>query len=67
MLQRINITLPEDTLRKIDQAKGSGNRSQFIDEAIKFYLKTIGKKNLKNRLKEGAIKRAARDLNLVEE
>ena len=67
MHQRINITLPEETIRLIDRVTGKGNRSQFIDEAIKHYIEQVGRGNLRNKLKQGAIKRAERDLHLAEE
>lgn len=67
MYQRINITLPEETLGLIDRVAVKGNRSRFIDQAIKHYVDAVGKANLKKQLKEGAIKRAERDLRLAEE
>ena len=62
MSQRINITLPEETLGLIDRVAEKGNRSQFIDRAVKHYVDAVGRKNLKKLLKEGSIKRAERDL-----
>jgi CopG family transcriptional regulator/antitoxin EndoAI len=67
MYQRINITLPKETLGLIDRIVNKGSRSRFIDRAIKHYVDAIGQKNLKKLLKEGAIKRAERDLRLAEE
>lgn len=67
MHQRLNITLPEETLQLIDRLTSKGDRSRFIDEAVKYYIAHKSKANLKQQLKEGAIKRAERDLNLVED
>jgi CopG family transcriptional regulator/antitoxin EndoAI len=67
MNQRINITLPEETLTLIDRVAEKGDRSRFIDLAIKYYVETMGKAKLKKLLKEGAIARAERDLRLAEE
>ncbi len=67
MNQRINITLPEETLGLIDRVVSKGSRSQFIDRAIKYYVDAIGQKNLKKLIREGAIKRAERDLRLAQE
>ncbi len=67
MYQRINITLPEETLGLIDRLAKTGDRSRFIDRAIRYYVEAIGKANLKKLLKEGAISRAERDLRLAEE
>ncbi len=67
MNQRINITLPEETLSLIDRVAEKGDRSRFIDLAIKYYVEAIGKAKLKKLLKEGAIARAERDLRMAEE
>lgn len=67
MNQRINITLPEETLILIDRVAEKGDRSRFIDLAIKYYVEAMGKAKLKKLLKEGAIARAERDLRLAEE
>ncbi len=67
MYQRINITLPEETLGLIDRIVEKGDRSRFIDRAIKYYVESIGKAKIKQLLKEGAIARASRDLRLAEE
>lgn len=67
MYQRINITLPEKTLSLIDRVAAKGDRSRFIDRAIRYYVESVGKAKLKKLLKEGAIARAQRDLRLAEE
>lgn len=67
MHQRINITLPQETLRLIDRVTKRGNRSQFIDKAVRYYIKTIGRENLRKRLKEEAISWAESNLRLAEE
>lgn len=67
MYQRINILLPEKTVLLIDRFADRKNRSQFIDEAVKYYTEKVGKISLREQLKQGAIRRAERDLNLSEE
>jgi CopG family transcriptional regulator/antitoxin EndoAI len=67
MHQRINITLPEETIDLIDRVTNKQNRSGFIDQAVRYYVDAIGSANLRKRLKEGAIRRAERDLRLAEE
>ena len=67
MYQRVNITLPEETLSMIDRVAERGDRSRFIDLAIRYYVEAMGKAKLKKLLKEGAIARAERDLRLAEE
>jgi CopG family transcriptional regulator/antitoxin EndoAI len=67
MRKRVNIPLPEETLELIDRVTEHGDRSRFIDEAVKHYVEHIGRTNLRKQLKEGAIRRAQRDLALAEE
>ena len=67
MHQRINITLPEETIRLIDRVAEKGDRSRFINEAMKSYIKEVGRANLRKRLKEGAIHEAELDRRLAEE
>lgn len=77
MNRRLNISLPEETIRTIDMVIQDGefsgdiigDRLAFINEAIQYYIeqkieqKTLT--NLNEQLKEGAIKRAQRDLKLA--
>ncbi len=67
MYKRINITLPESTVRLMERLASKGERSRLVDEALTHYLRGITKKTLKKRLKEGAIRRAERDRALAEE
>jgi len=67
MYQKINIVLPETTLRLIDHITDKKNRSRFIDEAVKYYMEQVGKISLREQLKQGAIRRSERDLNLSRE
>jgi CopG family transcriptional regulator/antitoxin EndoAI len=67
MHRRVNITLPEDTLRLIDRAVDQGNRSRFIDEAVRHFVHTQTRAQLRKLLKEGAQRHAARDRALAEE
>lgn len=67
MHQRLNITLPEDTVRLLDRVASKGDRSRLIAEAVKHYIESVGRANLRKRLKEGATRRASRDLRLAEE
>ncbi len=67
MRKRINISLPEETIELIDRVTEQGDRSRLIDEAVRHYIQETGLANLRKRLKEGAIRRAERDLSLAEE
>jgi CopG family transcriptional regulator / antitoxin EndoAI len=65
--QRINITLPETTLRLLNRIAPKGDRSRVIDAAVRHFVATHGKANLRKQLAEGARRRAERDLLLAEE
>jgi len=67
MYRKINISLPEQTLHLIEQITDKRNRSRFIDEAVKYYMEQVGNIRLREELKEGAVKRAERDLKLSQE
>ena len=65
--RRLNITLPERTIRLIDRIAQKGNRSRLIAHAVEQYVKEMGRVQLRARLKEGAIARAERDRGLGSE
>lgn len=65
--RRLNITLPEKTVRLIDRVAKKGDRSRFIAEAVERYVAEIGRANLRKQLEEGAILRAERDLHVASE
>lgn len=67
MHKRINVTLPETTVRLIDRVAKKGDRSRFINQAVRHYVEDMGLQKLKDRLKAGAIARASRDLSLASE
>jgi CopG family transcriptional regulator / antitoxin EndoAI len=67
MHRRVNITLPEETIRLIDRAAARGDRSRFIDRAVRSFLKEARRTKLRELLKEGAVRRAERDVLLAEE
>ncbi len=65
--RRINITLPEETVEILSVIVDKGSRSRFIDAAIKTHVKNLGQKSLRERVEEGAIARAERDLKMAQE
>jgi CopG family transcriptional regulator / antitoxin EndoAI len=67
MYQQINITLPQKTIELIDSLAIQEDRNQLIDEAINFYIIDRQKQALQQQLREGAIRRSDRDLNLAED
>lgn len=66
-LKRINITVPESTLRLLDKVAPKGDRSRFITEAVHAYAASRSRSRLRAELKAGALARASRDLALVTE
>ena len=67
MYRRVNITLPEETFRLIDRAAERGDRSRFIDQAVRHFVRERRRGRLRALLKEGALRQAERDLLLSEE
>ncbi len=46
MHRRINITLPEETIRSLDRVAKKGDRSRLIDEAVRRYIREVGRTNV---------------------
>ena len=67
MTRRINIVLPEETVRVLDRVAPRGNRSRLISEAVLHYVTSRAKNNLAERLKAGALANAQRDLDIARE
>jgi CopG family transcriptional regulator/antitoxin EndoAI len=67
MYRRLNISLPEETVRLLDRVAAKGDRSHVIAEAVTKYVTDIGKARLKKLMKERAVKRADLDLEIAEE
>jgi CopG family transcriptional regulator/antitoxin EndoAI len=67
MHRRLNITLPEETIRLIDRIAKSGDRSRLIDQALREFLSRKQRASLRKQLEEEARRRAKRDLALSEE
>ena len=65
--KRVNISLPEETLRLLDRVAKQGERSALITEAVTAYLREHRRKALCDRLRQGALVRAERDRRLAEE
>ena len=67
MNKRVNITLPEQTLRLMDRVAGKGRRSSLIDRAVRRYVKEETRANLRKQLTESYNAEAAIELQLAEE
>ena len=67
MHRRLNISLPEETIRLLDRVAPRGDRSYVIAEAVTKYVAEIGKARLRKLMKERAVRRADLDLQIVED
>ena len=67
MRRRINVILPDETIRLLDRAAGRGDRSRLIDQAVQRYIRGKNLARLRKLLREGAAKRAERDRGLAAE
>lgn len=67
MNKRLNITLPEQTVRLMDRVVGNGQRSSLIDRAVRRYVKQETRANLRKQLAESYEANADADLQLAED
>jgi len=67
MNTRINVILPASTVAVLDKVAAKGARSALIDRAIRHYVATQSRENLRERLKQEALANAERDLQLAAE
>jgi CopG family transcriptional regulator / antitoxin EndoAI len=67
MSKRINIVLPDETVAVLDRVAVKGARSRFIDQAVRHYVETQGKRSLREQLKAGYRANAERDLTIAAE
>jgi metal-responsive CopG/Arc/MetJ family transcriptional regulator len=61
---RMNITIPEDLARQIDQLVDSRKKSRFIAETLKERVKKIEKDKLQKMLEEGYKRRKEESLSI---
>ncbi len=67
MSKRINIVLPAETLAVLDRVATRGNRSRFIDLAVRHYVETQGQRSLREQLAAGYLASAKEDLEMAAE
>jgi CopG family transcriptional regulator/antitoxin EndoAI len=67
MSKRINIVLPDATIKVLDRVAPRGERSRFISQAVLHYVETAGKRSLREQLKAGYQANAARNLAIAAE
>ena len=61
---RMNITIPEDLARQLDQLVDSRKKSRFIAEALKERVKKIEEDKLQKMLEEGYKRRKEESLSI---
>ncbi len=67
MRNRINIVLPETTVRAIARLAKPGERSRFIDRAVQHYVATRSTEALRARLEKAAIRDRDLDHQVAED
>ena len=67
MSKRINIVLPDSTIAALNRVAAKGSRSQFISQAVMYFVETRGKENLREQLKAGYKANAAESLRIAAE
>ena len=65
MHKRINITLPEQTVRILDRVAPRGDRSRLIDAAVRHYVGKVGRSKLRRQLVEGYQQSGKEDLEIA--
>lgn len=65
--ERINITLPEETIALLDRVAPKGGRSRLVDIAVRQYISEKSKRNVEKLMKEGALKWANKNREIAEE
>jgi metal-responsive CopG/Arc/MetJ family transcriptional regulator len=67
MSKRVNVMLPDATIKVLDRVAPRGSRSRFISQAVLHYVRTQSGASLRERLKQGALENANVDLEIAEE
>jgi hypothetical protein len=67
MKKRLNIVLPEATVRTIARLTKPGERSRFIDRAVRHYVATRSTEALKAQMERTAVRDRDLDREVAEE
>src|SRR5438093_321027 len=67
MSKRINIVLPEETVRTIDRLAPPGERSRFINQAIQHFETHRSTEALRTQLEKAAVRDHDLDLQIAQE
>lgn len=68
-LKRVMISLPNNLLQEVDVfvKKNSGNRSEFIREAMKLYLQEKKRQEIREQMRAGYLEMSEINLELADE
>lgn len=64
---RLNVTLPEDLVRELDEFVGPRKKSRFIAETLRKRIDKMRSEQLQKQLEEGYKARRAESLAIAEE
>ena len=67
MSKRINIVLPEDTVRTIDRLAPPGERSRFINQAVQHFVTHRSTEAVRTQLEKAAVRDQDLDLEIAQE
>lgn len=67
MSRRLNIILPETTVKTIDRLARPGERSRFIDKAVRHYVSHQSDEALRARMEQTAIRDQDLDRQVAED
>ena len=67
MAKRINVILPESTIRTIDRLAKPGERSRFIGKAVLHYASTRSAEALREQLKQAAVRDRDLDREILDD
>ena len=65
--RRINITLPQETVKLLDRVARRGDRSRLINQAVRSYVREVGQARLRQQLKAGYLQTAESDRRVVQD
>ncbi len=65
--RRINVVLPETTVRLLDRVSKKGNRSRLINQAVKHYVESVSQQKLLEALKRGYARWTSYDRRVAED
>jgi CopG family transcriptional regulator / antitoxin EndoAI len=67
MAKRINVILPESTIRTMDRLAKPGERSRLIDKAVQHYATTRSAEAVREQLKQAALRDRDLDQEIAED